>query len=281
MAYSNFPSRTDQLSSSNVPSTNQSAIDSAPPIGSTPPEILAQDASDGRRGAAWRLLIWIIENDPRAVTAVAALEDDRLARHLLEFIAVGTWAGKPFIVPKPLRSAYARTRLRTLFLPEAGMNPVFANRVLLEATRDNRLEMRETAIYILGIIGSRAGVPVRIDALHDPILSIRLQAAKALGRIGDVSAIPALLNALPGADEQMGGHIFSALVHLGHASVPSLMEKSKSQSAWIRWHCIRALGEIADGRALPVLIQALSDTDHSVAWMAAKGLVRLGRRSTG
>src|SRR5215469_12183395 len=112
----------------------QSPEDVAPPVGITPPQILAKDAAAGRRGAAWRLLYWIIENDPRAVVAVASLDDDRLAQHLLEFIAIGTtWAGKPFVVPVPLRSAYARTRLRPLFLPGSGIDSFRAERVLLSA----------------------------------------------------------------------------------------------------------------------------------------------------
>src|SRR5712691_12005501 len=82
----------------------QAAADVAPPVGDVPPQALARDAADGRRGAAWRLLYWIMENDPRAVVAVSSLDDDRLARHLLEFIAIGTWAGKPFVIPPPLRS---------------------------------------------------------------------------------------------------------------------------------------------------------------------------------
>jgi HEAT repeat protein len=49
----------------------------------------------------------------------------------------------------------------------------------------------------------------------------------------------------------------------------------------VRWHCIRALGEITDLRALPVLVQALADANQSVAWMAAKGLVPFGRLSVG
>src|SRR5260370_20633387 len=94
----------------------QTPADVAPPVGITPPQILAADAAAGRRGAAWRLLYWIIENDPRAVVAVASLEDDRLAHHLLEFIALGRWAGKPFVIPSPLRTAYSRTRRTTLSL---------------------------------------------------------------------------------------------------------------------------------------------------------------------
>src|SRR2546425_12375757 len=112
-------SKTNSTEVSAAVPPEQSPVDVAPPVGITPPQILAQDAATGRRGAAWRLLYWIMENDPRAVVAVSSLEDDRLAQHLLEFIAIGTWAGKPFVVPVPLRSTYARTRLRTLFLPEA------------------------------------------------------------------------------------------------------------------------------------------------------------------
>src|SRR5437763_1313192 len=81
--------------------------------------------------------------------------------------------------------------------------------------------------------------PKLIEALQDPISSVKMQAIKALGRVGDPEAVPALLNALRGADEQMGSQIFTSLVRLGHAAVPGLIEASKSNSPWIRWHCIR------------------------------------------
>src|SRR5258708_44046 len=255
----------------------QSSVDVAPPVGIPPPQILAQDAAAGRRGAAWRLLHWIMENDPRAVGAVSALDDDRLAQNRLEFIAVGTWAGKPFVIPAPLRSPHTRTRLRTLFLPGAGLDSVRSQRVAMAAARDKRPAVRETATYILGILESPVATPVLIDALNDPVPTVRMQAAKALGRVGDPVAVPALLNALRGADEQVGSQIFSALVRLGHAAVPALMETSASNSAWMRWQCMRALGGIHDRRALPVLVGALTDSDHSVAWMGAKGLVHFGR----
>jgi hypothetical protein len=262
----------------NTLSSGQSA-DVAPPIGTTPPSVLARDAAAGRRGAAWRLMVWIIENDPRAVEAVSSLDDDRLAQNLLEFIALGTWAGKPFVVPVLLRSAYARTRLRTLFLPGSGIEYDRAERVLLSHIHDSRPAMRETSIYLLGIIGNPTTTGALIEALHDPVPGVRLQAAKALGRVGDAAAVPALLAALQGADEQLGSQIFSSLVKLGSLAVPALLQKSKSSSAWVRWNTIRALSAIHDRRVLPALVEALRDSDHSVAWMGAKGLVQYGKLS--
>src|SRR5205807_4721958 len=152
MAAYDSSSQTNMTAPSDIPPSEQAPDDVAPPVGITPPQILAQDAAAGRRGAAWRLLYWIMENDPRAVVAVSSLDDDRLAQNLLEFIALGTWAGKPFVVPVPLRSAYARTRLRTLFLPESGMDYARAERVLLSRVHDKQPAMRETVAYILGII---------------------------------------------------------------------------------------------------------------------------------
>src|SRR6266478_5930068 len=144
MASSDSAPKTNVTEASVTAPPEQSPVDVAPPVGITPPQLLAQDAAAGRRGAAWRLLYWIMENDPRAVIAVSSIEDDRLAHHLLEFIAIGTWAGKPFVVPRPLRSALARTKLRTLFLPGSGMDPARAQHVLLSGMSDKRPGVRET-----------------------------------------------------------------------------------------------------------------------------------------
>jgi hypothetical protein len=277
-----LPDSSSQKLRTTTPDTlapEQAATDVTPPIGETPPHILAQQAAEGRRGAAWRLMVWIMESDPRAVVAVSSLDDDRLAENLLGFIATGTWAGKPFVVPVLLRSAHARTRLRTLFLPGSGIEYERAERVLLAHVHDKQPAMRETVTHMLGIIGSPSATSILIEALADPVPAVRLQAAKALGRVGDVDAVPVLLKALRGADEQLSSQIFASLVRLGSLAVPALIQKGRSSSAHIRWNCARALGEIHDLRALPVLVDALQDNDHSVAWMAAKGLVQFGRDS--
>lgn len=273
------PLKTNKLPPETSPLESAQQPAAMPAIGVTPPQILAQEAAAGRRGAAWRLLSLVIENNPQAIAAISLYADAHLARYLLEFIALGTWAGKPFVIPPPLRSPFARTRLRTLFLPSAGIPREHSEAVLLAATRDTRPQVRETAIYLLGLIGSISAVPALIQALHDPLLSTRLQAAKALGRTGSPNAVPALLGALAGADERLGSQIFMALVNLDYVAIPVLLDFARSKSGWMRWHSIRALGAIRDPRALPLLVNALQDEDHSVAWMAAKSLVPFGRKS--
>lgn len=276
MTFSDPSSNTNNVDEAIISST-ASAQEMTPPIGITPPQVLAQEAAAGRRGAAWRLMHWIMDNDPRAIMAVASLDDNRLAQHFLEFLALGTWAGKPFTIPIAFRLAHFRTRLRTLFLPGSGMDPFRTEEVLTSATHDKRPAVRETAVHILGLIGGRTVTPVLINALDDPVPSVRLQVIKALGRTRDPAAIPALLSLLRSANEQLGSQICQALINLGPVAVPVLLKESASNSAWMRWQCIRALGEICDSRALPVLVRALTDTDYSIAWMTAKSLVHFGR----
>lgn len=267
----------DNIEQQPIPASMPPASELTPPVGETPPQILAEQAAEGHRGAAWRLMIWILKNDPRAIIAVSSLNDDRLARDLLQFIALGTWAGKPFVVPLPLRSPYARTRLRTLFMPEAGMDSERARTVLLAGMESPNSHIRENAAYILGLIGNSQDVPVLIQALNDAVPAVRLQAAKALGRMHAAAAVPALLSTLHSADEFVGTQIFQALVQIGGPAVPALIAECCSISAWTRWHCVRALGEINDARAILVLAQSLNDPDHGVAWMAAKELIQFGK----
>jgi hypothetical protein len=261
------------------PPPEPSVSEVTPPIGETPPDELARDAAAGRRGAAWRLMFWILNNDPRAMMAVSSLDDDRLAQHLLEFMALGTWAGKPFVVPLPLRSHYARTRLRTLFMPGAGIPEERVKRVLVQALFDPRDQLRESAAYLYSIVGTPQDVPVLIEALNDSNYGVRYQVAKALGHTRSPEAIPALVSALTNADEQLGSQIFRSLIAIGSAAVPALIELSNDSRAWVRWDCVHALGEIADNRAITPLALALNDPDHGVAWMAARELVHFGRLS--
>ncbi len=143
--------------------------------GGRPPQTLAQDAAAGKRGAAWRLLQLVMENDPPAIEAIASCTDPRLIQHFVEFLALGTWAGKPFVKPAPLHTPYTRTRLRTLFVPPSGTDPALSEPVVLGMARDEHPAVREAALYILGLMGATDAVPTLVQALHDPEESVRLR----------------------------------------------------------------------------------------------------------
>ena len=254
-----------------------------PTISDSSPQVLACEAAAGRRRAAWPLLQWIMDNGGASAAAfIDSLDDDRLARYLLEWIALGTWAGKPFVVPASLRSPVARMHLCTVFQPKEGIHASRAVRVLIEALHDDRPALRRTAAEILGRQGMTSAVPALIEALHDPVERVQLQVVKALGRIKDPRAIPALVSLLHCADERLVCQIFIALAQMGSEAVPSLIEISKGNSTWLRWQSIYALGKTNDLRALPTLVQGLADdTDDGVVWAAAKGLTQFDRLSVG
>lgn len=70
-----------------------------------------------------------------------------------------------------------------------------------------------------------------------------------------------------------------ALVEIGTAAVPALIEAGKSASHRVRHPAIKALGQIADARAAPLFVDALEDKEFDVRWLAAIGLIALGYES--
>ena len=100
--------------------------------------------------------------------------------------------------------------------------------------------------------------------------------ALGLGTNADESAVQSLVKALSDADSMVGNLAMNALVKIGKASVPSLIEcvKDKPQSARIL--ALRALAEIRDHRAIPVMMQVLEEDSVLLSYWAKAGLERLG-----
>jgi hypothetical protein len=67
------------------------------------------------------------------------------------------------------------------------------------------------------------------------------------------------------------------LVSMGRAALDLLAELSTHPKAVIRWEAVKALGQISDPAAAPVFINALEDENSDVRWLAAKGLIFLGK----
>lgn len=146
---------------------------------------------------------------------------------------------------------------------------------LLELTRAEDADSRWWAVRALA-----ASPHTRSDHLI-PLLSdlapeVRSAATLALCKHPDESAIPALINTLSDEDSLTAGLAGTALAKIGSPSVPSLLEVMKEAPTGIRIIVLRALAEIRDHRAIPVMMKSLNEESAILQYWAREGLERLG-----
>jgi HEAT repeat protein len=74
-------------------------------------------------------------------------------------------------------------------------------------------------------------------------------------------------------------HNITALGNLGKSIIPQLHEILCSEHGHIRLEAVKVVKNIADKRSIPVLIYLLDDNETGIRWVAAEGLVNIGRSS--
>jgi HEAT repeat protein len=71
----------------------------------------------------------------------------------------------------------------------------------------------------------------------------------------------------------------NTLGNLGKSIVPILHEILCSENGQVRLEAVKVVKYIADRRSIPVLIYLLDDSEAGIRWVAAEGLVNIGRSS--
>ncbi len=112
--------------------------------------------------------------------------------------------------------------------------------------------------------------------LKDPAPEVRQCAALGLAIKPDESAAESLVHALSDEDSMLGSLAANALVKIGRAAVPSLIEAVKIGGQSQRIHALRALAEIRDHRAIPIMMQVMQEDSALLQHWAQEGLERLG-----
>ena len=113
--------------------------------------------------------------------------------------------------------------------------------------------------------------------LNDPAPEVRQCAALGLAIKPDESAIRPLVQALSDADSMTGNLAMNVLIKLGKDSVQALIECVKGKSSQsARILALRALAEIRDHRAIPVMMQVMEEDSVLLQHWAKEGLERLG-----
>lgn len=115
-----------------------------------------------------------------------------------------------------------------------------------------------------------------IPFLKDPAPEVRQCAALGLAAWPDESAVQPLIQALSDEDSMLRNLSVNALVEIGSAAVPSLIEAMKEAPQPSRIHALRALAEIRDHRAIPVMMQVMGEDSALLQHWAKEGLDRLG-----
>ena len=69
------------------------------------------------------------------------------------------------------------------------------------------------------------------------------------------------------------------LVRMGKSILPQLHKLSASENVSIRMEAVKILQLIADRRSMYEFIRLLEDQEFDIRWVAAEGLIKIGRRS--
>jgi HEAT repeat protein len=154
---------------------------------------------------------------------------------------------------------------------------------LLDLTRAKEADSRWWAVRALAA-SPHTRTEDLLPFLSDSAPEVRAAAALALCDHPNESAIDALLKTLADKDTLTAGLAGNALVKIGSPSVPSLLDVMKAgvgpgrnnTPTSVRIIALRALAEIRDHRAIPVMMRSLSDESAVLRYWAKEGLERLG-----
>jgi HEAT repeat protein len=161
-------------------------------------------------------------------------------------------------------------------------DPAAINSLIVElGSKDGsvRIKARQSLVGI----GDPAVAPL-VKALSDPNELVRSEAAKALDEINvawgshaDSATVSALLTDLGSKDGLVRVRARNSLVAIGEQAVGPLVKALAHRNQWVRWEAAKALGQISDATAAEALVRALEDEVFDVRWLAAEGLITLGR----
>jgi len=71
------------------------------------------------------------------------------------------------------------------------------------------------------------------------------------------------------------------LVKIGRPVIRFLIGLQYLDNQHVRWEAMKTLSQIADPESIPILVNALENTNSDVRWLAAEGLIEIGKQSVG
>ena len=155
---------------------------------------------------------------------------------------------------------------------ELGEDPIPA---LLDLTHSVEADHRWWALRVLAQL-PQAPAKWLVPFLRDPAREVRQCAALGLAIKPDDSAIEPLVEALRDEDSMVSSLAVNALVKIGKTAAPALIEVVQHAPQSARIHALRALAEIRDHRAIPIMMKVMEEDSVLLQHWAKEGLDRLG-----
>jgi HEAT repeat protein len=148
---------------------------------------------------------------------------------------------------------------------------------LLELTRSQNEDTRWWAIRVLSASPHTQTLDL-IPLLNDSSSSVRAATALAIMNHPSEEAIEELIKTLYDEDSLTANLASNALVKIGSPTTPSLLKVMEEANTNVRILAIRALAEIKDHRAIPVMMKCLNNEHESavIQYWAVQGLNKLG-----
>ncbi len=115
-----------------------------------------------------------------------------------------------------------------------------------------------------------------IGALADKSSEVRAAAALALSTHPTEDAAPALVQALQDEDSIVAILAVNAVIAIGKAAVPAVLDAYPNSNQRGRIQSMRALAEIQDHRAIPLMLKATEQDSAMLYHWAEQGLECLG-----
>jgi len=103
----------------------------------------------------------------------------------------------------------------------------------------------------------------------------RISAANLADKTED--RIRSLLDDLASSNPTVRTKARTALACIGNPSVPHVVQLLSHGKPHVRWEAAKTLVAIADPISATALVNALDDDDGDVRWLAAEGVIALGR----
>ncbi len=146
---------------------------------------------------------------------------------------------------------------------------------LVDVLKDESEYSRRAAVEVLNEVGDERSVKYLLQAIKDDDWWVRSRAADALGRIGGPRVINAALSLVNDRDQEIRRTAIEILNQTrDERAVNHLIEATRDPDWWVSERAVDALGAMSSRKAVPRLLEMLSVNPKSVSTVVrALGLI--------